>query len=65
MLEIMTEVMWLLMLGITSFGVKFLHDMTKAVEILGKNVGRVVERIDTHELRLKEHEHRIKELENE
>lgn len=56
---------WALLLGIVSYGVKFLGDMSGSVQELNSKMEVVVYENRLHDYGLKDHERRITELEKE
>lgn len=57
------EISWLILLVITTMGVRFLKDLTQSIDRLTISIGNVISRIDNHENRLNNHELRIRDLE--
>lgn len=62
--EVISETAWLLMLGVSAFGVKFLRDLSRSVDRLNIHIGDVIDSIAHHEHRLNDHESRLGRLEN-
>lgn len=61
---IISEISWILMLGVTSFGVKLLKDLSISVDGLNQNILSAIKKLQAHGVILDNHESRIGRLEN-
>lgn len=57
------HILWLLPTAIGAFGVKFLRDLSLAVNKLNTHIEVLVTRVDSHEDKISDHEERLRDVE--
>ena len=62
--QLVDRVFWLLLIGISTWGVKELAEMSESIQSLNVNMAVVVQQIEYNNKILESHETRIREIEH-
>lgn len=61
--KIIEKAFWALLIGVSSFGVSYLREMSNNLGLLNEKISVIVSQVSEHTAEIKEHAHRIELLE--